>query len=265
MHKDSLQHILRERHLYKVGNMGILDRLEYFLSKKHLMRKQMPLFGNYTNPNAEGPIKSTVSYSNTTPALTNNYTQGPNIEPYLGIAGYEDPFRLHSSYQHIQPEIAVREPWATSATYTNNVAPSTGTPKTPDVPKGAYVGHVKSLAPPMTRQRETLYDAGSFRNLQRFAFASTPSQRFFDEKAPLPEYTTPAIYTHAVTCNLYPMRQGWEQAEVPEPGMRFNEIGTSPQTLLSAPLKVTTIIRGGDGRRVNTPVKAPKRKKSGGS
>ena len=212
------------------------------------------------------PMGTTVTTSNSTPARTNAYTRGPNPEPYLGNASYKDPYRVRTSFDTLQPRIPVREGrndlWTSvyddpqqqrSSAQTQNLQPN------PNAPGIAF-------APTQVRQRDNLYDAGDFRTLQRFVFAYTPSQRHFNERTPLPEFTTPSQYTNRVYTQQAMLKRGWSQAEVPELGPTENVVGVSPAWMLSTPLNVKTRIVGSvEGHRNTlTKVNAPKRKRSGG-
>ena len=228
-----------------------------------------------TNRGAQGNVgsSSTTTITDiTTPARTRAYTRGPNPEPYLQTRAWKDPNRLFSPFQHLQPRVPVMEPWAVSSTYIQNTAQSTAQPRNQVAP-GPYVGKVKSLSPPMVTQRETLYDDANFHRLQRFYFAKTASQRYFDERSPLPEFTTPSTPTHMVIAGnneYFPVESqpGWRQSFVPPMVPRDEtqlEVGTSPPWLLSTPLNVKQITYSEyDTRRPLIQAKAPKRKRSGG-
>lgn len=238
-----------------------------------IRKKQMdPEFANTIVPTSVGPKGSTTTYgTTTTPANTTAFVPGPNPEPYLQTGEWRDPFRVRTPYLHEQPEIPVQEPWAVSSVYIQNVNTSTGQFKG-QVPPTPQAGRFRSVAPPMTTQRDLLYDAANFHTLQKFTFV-TPSQRYFDQRIPLPEYTTPSMPAHSVITGnnqYYPseMQPGWSQSFVPEPGMHFPIFGDSPPLLLSTPLNVrvrqySTYDTTETRRPLKT--KAPKRHRSGSS
>jgi len=205
----------------------------------------------------------------TTPADTNAYTSGPDPEPYLNTGESIDLNRTRSPYLHLQPEIPVSQPWYASSTYIQNTNTSTGQYKN-QVQKTQLPSGVKPISPPFTTQRDTLYDDVNFHRQQRFYFAKTSSQVYFDERTPLPEFTTPSVPTNAVIAGgngYFPTmsQPGWRQSLVPEPGRRDIEYGTSPPWLLSTPLNVKQITYSEyDRPRLPLKAKAPKRQRSGG-
>jgi hypothetical protein len=241
--------------------MGILTRFKWLLKPRS--NGSGRLWDNVNTPGSVG--WSAAPTRGLAWPYSNNFVPGPNPEPYLheGISA-TDPRRLHASPRNLQPRIAVQEPRGTGQpTYINNTMPSTNTPQA--LPSAMPI---QAIAPSQTRQRDLEWDAGDSRTLQRFVFAKTPSQVYFDEKTPLPEFTTPATYANAVIAGAngyFPSssQTGWEQSFVPEPGMRMNEVGTAPPTLLSRPLNVRTLQVQTSARQ---PLKArsPKRKRTGG-
>lgn len=214
--------------------------------------------GNVTNMGTPVPLVRPPGFTPNPPVLPL-----PNPEPYLRGVSIVSPLRQHAQPDTLQPEIPVKEPRSTGwgAIYNDPQQPGSTAQTTVQQP----AQHVPGQAPPMTRQRDNQWDAGSFRNLQRFVFSETQSQQYFDQKVPLPEFTTPAVYSHGVQTNIYPGQHGWEQPFVPEPGMHFPEVGIAPPTLLSRPINVRTVTGSVDGHR--SPIKsakAPKRQRSGG-
>jgi hypothetical protein len=220
-----------------------------------------------------GAAVTTLSGNSTTPADTISFQRGPNPEPYLLDVTNEMSNRTRASYVHQHPEIPVQDPWIVSSTYIQNVNTSPAQPKNQVAP-ALFQGSIRSVAPPMTTQRDNLYDAAdSDRVLQRFHFAHTQSQRYFDEKQPIPEFNTPGMYTHAVIAggnNYFPTysQSGWRQQFVPEFGQRGQnmlDVGTAPPTLLSTPLNVHQIVYSEyDTARPLVKGTAPKRRRSGG-
>jgi hypothetical protein len=207
----------------------------------------------------------------TTPPDTRAYMHGPNPEWYLQTGETANPMRARSSYITMQPEIPVKEPWAVSSVYIQNNDTSTAQPKN-QVPPGQFIGQIKALAPPMTTQRDLLYDDVDYERIQKGTFV-TPSQHYFDQRDPLPEFTTPSAFSHAVIAGnnaYFPVesRRGWSQSFVPgsqgvSPRLGNElEVGTSPPWLLSTPLNVKQITYS-EYDRVRQPIKAvsPKRKK----
>jgi hypothetical protein len=240
--------------------MKFLERWKH-LSKHRDSIRRGKLYDNINSPGGVKPPQTTVSTSNSVPARTQAFVQGPQIDVYLQTAEWKSPTRHAVAFNHLQPRIAVKEPWATSSTYIQNTQPQTGIPPS-GLTQGQYIAEIKALAPPMTRSRDLLWDAGNSKTLQRMTFI-TPSQTYFNERTPITDFVAPSYYSNQVTTNIYPLRQGWEQAFVQEPGMRQNEIGIATPYHLSTPLKVTTII----GENYKTPVthaKSPKRKRTGG-
>jgi len=220
------------------------------------------LWDNINSPGGVNPPATTVSTSNSVQARVNNFVSGPSVEPYIKSFGYELPYQHKVSFNHLQPRIPVREPWASSSIYIQNTQPQSGLPQTTDVTQGKYIAEIKALAPPMTRQRDNLYDAANSKTLQRGTFI-TASQQYFNERTPITDFVAPSYYTNQVTTNIYPLRPGWAQSYVPDPGMRYDTVGASPPYQLSTPLSVTTIVNSG----VHTKpmhAKAPKRKRTGG-
>ena len=199
----------------------------------------------------------------TTPARTNNFVPGPNVEPYLHTAEWKDPDRLRTAPNHLQPFVPVQEPrndlW--NSVY-DDPQQQRSTAQPQNLPLNLKAPGV-AFAPTQVRQRENLYDAGDFRTLQRFAFAHTDSQRYFDQMEPIPEFTTPLRRVHGVYTNQAVLKRGWSQTEVPETGMSANHVGVAPAYLLSTPLRVKTRNTGGiDGHRTAiTKANAPKRKR----
>lgn len=245
--------------------MGFFQRLRWLVTPR--ARGSGNLWDNVNTPGSVGwgAAPPHASQAQAWP-YDNFFAPGPNPEMYLKEgATYRDPFRLHASPRTLLPEIPVQEPRGSGApTYINNTTPSTAQPQA--LPKSLPV---RAIASPQTRQRELEYDAGDPRTLQRMVFSSTASQQYFNERTPLPEYTTPSVPTNMVIAgsnSYFPasMQHGWEQALVPEPGMRMNEVGASPPTLLSRPITVNTVQTVGGGRAPIKGAKAPKRKKSGG-
>lgn len=241
--------------------MGFWHRLK-FLSKP----RSTGSGGLWDNTNTPGSVGFSARDNALLPHYSPNVNvRGPNPEPYLHTGEWKDPFRLHAPPDTLLPEIPVKEPRGTPVTglvYNDPVQP--GSPGQPTV-QPAQAAPVIGVAPPQTRQRDLAFDAGSFRNLQRFVFSSTPSQVYFNQRVPIQEYTTPSVPAHAVQTTIYPVQTGWEQAFVPEPGMHFPHVGTAPPTLLSRPLNVRTNVGSVEGKR--SPIKnakAPKRQRSGG-
>lgn len=247
--------------------MGFLQRLRWLNTPR--AQGSGKLWDN-SNSGGVGTGKqgTTVQTSLSVPAQTDAFVPGPNPEPYLKTGEWRSPMRIRPAFDALQPRIPVKQPWAVSSTYVQNGSSAPGQFKN-QVPKGSYVGKIKALAPPMTMQRDTLYDAADFARTQRFVFTKTPSQVYFDQKTPLPEFTTPAAWTHAVIAGnngYFPTssQSGWEQKFVPESlTPRMNEVGTSPPWLLSTPLNVKQITYS-EYDRQRTPIKAvaPKRKRS---
>lgn len=248
--------------------MGLIARLKFL--RKPRAQGTGKLWDNVNSPGAVG-WSAAPAHSNEAQAwpYRNTFFPGPNPEPYLKEGTSADnPFRVHASPRQLQPEIAVREPRGgplTGLTY-NDPVRTAGSPGQPTVQGQA--APVIGAAPTQTRQRDLEWDAGDPRTLQRFVFAKTPSQIYFDEKTPLQEFTTPATYTNMVIAGdngYFPSSShtGWEQPFVPEPGMRQNEVGTAPPTLLSRPLNVRTV-QVQQSARAPLKAKAPKRKRTGG-
>jgi hypothetical protein len=187
----------------------------------------------------------------------------PNPEYYLksGVLPV-DPYRVHSEPDHLRPRIPVREPPGTLAsgtTYTQSPNSAPGSPLS-SIPVAAPV---VGGAPTQIRSRDNEYDAGNPVRLQRGTFI-TPSQQYFDQRTPLPEFATPSVHTNGVTTNIYPVQSGWVQDYVPDPGMGPNEIGVAPPWLLSSPIhSVTKIETVNTTRAAITGAKAPKRQRSG--
>lgn len=209
----------------------------------------------------------------TTPPDTTAFMHGPNPEWYLQTGEGANPMRTRAPYVTMQPEIPVKEPWAVSSVYIQNTKQSTAQPRNQVAP-GSYIGNIKALAPPMTTQRDLLYDDADFHRLQRFYFTKTQSQRYFDQRTPLPEFSTPSQPAHAVIAGnneYFPTetKRGWYQSFVPgSAGVSPRnanelEVGTSPPLLLSTPLNVKTITYS-EYDHVRQPIKAtaPKRKKN---
>jgi hypothetical protein len=242
--------------------MKFLSRLRN-LTKHENAYGRGRLWDNINSPGGVKPPQTSMSTSNSVPARTQAFTQGPQVEYYLQTVESKDPFRHSTTFNTLQPRISVREPWAASSTYIQNTAKGqTGIPQTSDITKGQYIAKIKALAPPMTRQRDNLYDAANSATLQRGTFI-TPSQQYFNERTPIYEFSQPSFYTNQVYANLFPLRQGWQQVYVPETGMRRDEIGVATPYQLSTPLNVTTIIQDNYKAPI-THAKSPKRKRTGG-
>jgi hypothetical protein len=221
------------------------------------------LWDNTNSPGTVHPPQTTVSTSNSVQARTQAYTPGPNVEPYLRTQEAKNPFRHSASFNQLQPRISVREPWAVSSTYIQNTGKGqTALPQTTDVHTGTFIAQIKALAPPMTRQRDNLYDAANSKTLQRMTFI-TPSQQYFNERTPIVDFVAPSYYSNQVTTNIYPGQPGWAQMYVPDPGMRPDIVGASPAYQLSTPLNVHTNIQDNSIRAKVTNAKAPKRKRTG--
>lgn len=251
--------------------MGILSRWRFYSRPRQAGTGRLWDNSNRGAQGNVGPASTTTITDITTPARTNAYVRGPNPEMYLQSGAWKDPSRKFSPFQHLQPRVPVSEPWAVSSTYIQNVNTSTGQPKNQVAP-GPYVGKIKSISPPMVTQRDTLYDDANFHRLQRFYFAKTPSQQYFDQRTPLPEFTTPSVPTNMVIAGnneYFPVESqpGWRQTYVPFAQPRDAdqmEVGTSPPWLLSTPLNVKQITYSEyDTRRPLINAKAPKRKRSG--
>ena len=249
--------------------MGIIKRLLHM--RKPRTAGTGRIWDNINTPGATGwssnlgtlPLVRPPGFVPNTPTLPL-----PNPEPYLKGTTIASLLRQHAQPDTLQPEVPVKEPRATGwgAIYNDPQQPASTAQQTVQQP----AQHVPGQAPPMTRQRENQWDAGDSRTLQRFVFAKTQSQQYFDQKQALPEFTTPAVFSNGVIAghNGYfpsPMQHGWEQPFVPEPGMHFPEVGIAPPTLLSRPINVRTVTGSVDGHR--SPIKsakAPKRQRSGG-
>lgn len=252
--------------------MGFLARCKAIASRPRVSGYG----GLWDNTNTPGSVSAETSMSTPTPLVRpRGYTPNPpvlplpNPEPYLKGVSIVSPFRQHSQPDTLQPEVPVKEPRTTGwgAIYNDPTrstsAPAQVTVQQPTLP-------VPGQAPPMTRQRDNEWDAGSYRNLQRFVFAKTASQQYFDQRTPLPEFTTPSVRSNGVIAgnnSYYPamMQHGWEQPFVPEPGMHFPIVGVAPPTFLSKPIHVVTNVGSVEGHR--SPIKnakAPKRVRSGG-
>lgn len=235
-------------------------------------RQQQALFGNTIVPSSVGAELTTGSTSQVGQPNTRAYTRGPNPEPFLQTGESKDPLRGRAPKQTTQPRIPTLQPWATSSVYVQNNKQSTGQPRNQVAP-APYQSQLKSLAPPMITQRDTIWDDADYNRTQwRFHLAFTPSQMYFNQKAPLPEFTTPARYIHGVQAGeipggMYPseMRHGWSQNTVPAFIPRQAEVGDSPPWLLSTPLNVKQRTYSAyDTTETRRPLKthAPKRIKS---
>lgn len=206
----------------------------------HLFRrrraKNLKYGGLWDNINAPGGngYSAPATPANSTQSGPNAYTPGPGLEPYLGDAWQPSPYRQHSRASQLQPVIPVKNPMAADR----------GTPS-------------------RTRIRDNEWDAAEPSTLR---IPDQGSQQYFNERVPLPEFTTPSVYAHQVQCNIYPGQRGWAQSYVPSFGMRANEIGIAQPMKQSRPISATTAITGSiEGHRA--PIskgKAPQRKKSGG-
>lgn len=205
--------------------MGFFARCKFLLQPRR--RYTGKIWDNVNTPGSKAFLTPTTPISSTQ-AQENFFTPGPKLEPYLLSGGSKSPYREHSSPDTLQPVLPVRLPGKTSR----------------------------------TSRTSNVYDAG---NPSVLRVPDQASQQYFNEKIPLPEFTTPAIFAHAVQCNIYPVQAGWEQAYVPSSGMRQNEVGTAPPTLLSRPIVAKTITGSVSGHRSPIKkVKAPARKRSGG-
>lgn len=253
--------------------MGFFSRWKH-LSRMEKNARQNPLFANSIVPTSVGSDHVTMITTTSTPANTGAYVGGPNPEMYIHSSGYMDPNRGQAPVITLQPRIPAREPWASSSVYIQNTKQSTAQPRNQVAP-GQFQSKLKSTAPPMTTIRENLYDeADPNIQLWRFHLAHTPSQLYFDEKVPLPEFTTPAVYAHSVQVGeipggIYPSmsQTGWEQSFINWPGPRQNQEGVSPPWLLSTPLNVkqrTYTTYDTNTTRQPLKAKAPKRRKAGG-
>lgn len=253
--------------------MGFFSRWRY-LNRMEANAQQGPLFGNTVVPGSNGSNNTTMITTTSTVANTGAFVGGPNPEMYLKHTGYMDPNRGRSPDINLQPRIPAREPWAVSSVYIQSTAQSTGQPRNQVAP-GQFQSKIKSMAPPMTTIRDNLYDeADPSIQLWRFHLARTPSQLYFKESTPLPEFTTPSVYAHGVQAGeipggIYPSmsQTGWEQSFVNWSGPRQTEVGQSPPWLLSTPLNVKqrTYTTYDSGHRAPVKAKAPKRHRSGGS
>jgi hypothetical protein len=242
--------------------MKFLERWKH-LSRHKESYERGRLWDNINSPGGVKPPQTSVSTSNSVQARTQAYTPGPNVEYYLKTTESKNPFRHSTSFNQLQPRISVREPWAVSSTYIQNTGKGqTGLPQTTDVHTGTFIAQIKALAPPMTRQRDNLYDAANSKTLQRMTFI-TPSQQYFNERTPIVDFVAPSYYSNQVTTNMYPGQPGWSQMYVPEPGMRPDTVGASPPYQLSTPLNVHTLIQDNSIRAKVTGAKAPKRKRTG--
>lgn len=195
-------------------------------------RRARALWDNVNTPGGKGASAPTTPISSTQ-GVDNSFTPGPQIEPYLASGWTSSPYRLHSPADQLQPIIPVTNPMA--------------------APKGV---------PARTRIRDVEWDAGNPATLRK---PDQPLQQYFNERIPLQEFTTPSVPAHGVQCNIYPVQSGWEQAFVPQAGMRANDIGIAPPVLLSRPLRSKTLTGSVDGHR--SPIKAakaPTRKRAGG-
>jgi hypothetical protein len=254
--------------MYKGGSMGILSR--WHRARARLKeRADNREFANSLTPGSVGSQGTTTLTDVTTPAQTNAYTRGPNPNPMTHTMAYKNPYRHRARFLQLQPEIPVAEPWVVSSVYVQNTGKSSGTADN-NVAQGQFIGEIRAVAPPMTTQRDLEYDnAGAF--LQRFEYV-TPSQRYFDAKVPLPEFTTPAVFANMVIAGnneYFPVesKRGWYQSFVAGVGVRDAqqmEIGTAPPWLLSTPLNVKTRIYSEYDHRPPVVGKAPKRKRSAG-
>jgi hypothetical protein len=228
------------------------------------------LWDNNSGAHAGGSNPDVTGITTTsTPAQTQAFTAGPNPEPYLQTRETRSAFRKFVPYLKLQPEIAVKQPWAVSSTYIQNTQQSTAQLRG-QVPMAAPQGSYRAMSPSQTMQRDLQWDAAdSDKTLQRFHFSGTPSQRYFDEKIPLPEFTTPSYYAHSVIAGnneYYPVesKRGWYQGFDPGIDMRENDVAAAPPWLLSTPLNVHQITYSEYDHRQPVVGKAPKRRKSAG-
>lgn len=242
--------------------MGVLSRW------KHLSTPRAAGSGRIWDNNygvGAGQEYQTVTPFTTT-AQTENYTPGPNPAPGLATGAYARLDRQFMPYLKLQPQVPVKDPWATSSVYVQQNKQSTAQPRNqvaPAIPQGQY----RAMSPSQTMQRDLEYDAAdSDKALQRGHFI-TPSQRYFNERTPLPEFTTPSVPSHSVIAGnneYYPVesKRGWYQGFDPGIAMRENDMAVSPPWLLSTPLNVKTIIYSEyDTHRKPIVAKAPKRRK----
>lgn len=217
------------------------------------------IWDNTNSPGTNGTTLTTMSGNATQETAENYYQPGPNPEPYLRTGESKNPARLHSHLPIVQPPVPNRVPSTDigNETYINVNGPVAN----PRVV--AKARPLKTMAPTFRTIRELEYDGASQRSLQRFNFVTTTSQRYYNERTPLPEFTTPSVLAHEVRTTPLMFRSGWSQAHVPEPGMSVNHIGHAPPWLMSSPMHVTTTSVGNDGHR--SPIKnarAPKRIRS---
>lgn len=243
--------------------MGFLARAKHAFSPRQAGSGR--LWDNTNTPGSIRTPQTTMSGNATTANRDNVFVQGPNPEPYLHTGSYKDPNRLHARFATLQPRVAVIEPksglyntvyddpqQARSTAQPQNLKPNVGMPGV-------------MFAPAHVRQREQLYDAAQASTIRQ-AQAWTASQRYFDQKEALPEFTTPSRFSHSVYTNQAQLKRGWYQAEVPESGERRNQVGVAPAVLLSRPINAKTMnVSSMSGHR--SPIsnaKAPKRVRSGG-
>jgi hypothetical protein len=251
--------------------MGFLSRVKALYTRPRVSGYG-GLWDNINTPGTTSP--ATTMGTNVPLVRPKGFTPNPPVlpvpapEPYLKGVSIVSPFRQHSQPDTLQPEVPVKEPRTTGwgAIYNDPKQPASTAQVTVQQPALPVPGQ----APPMTRQRDNEWDAGSYRNLQKGTFTTTPSQIYFNQRTPIPEFTTPSVFSNGVIAgnnSYYPamMQHGWEQPFVPEPGMHFPVVGVAPPTFLSKPIHVVTNVGSVEGHR--SPIKnakAPKRQRSGG-
>lgn len=245
--------------------MGFLSRFKQaYRSPRH--DGSGALWDNVNSGNvSKKTLQTTMSGNATTANRDNVFVQGPNPEPYLRTGSFKDPDRLHARFIALQPRVSVIEP--KSGLY-NTVYDDPQQPRSTAQPQNLTLNPGMPgvmFAPTQVRQREQLYDAAAAATI-RTNQSYTPSQVYFNQKEPLPEFTVPSKFSHSVYTNQAQLKRGWYQAEVPEPGERRNIYGSTPPVHLSTPISVKTMnISSMSGHR--SPIKngkAPQRVRSGG-
>lgn len=189
------------------------------------------IWDNINTPGSKSFLAPT-SRANTTGPRGNFYTPGPNPEMNLqaGVSSIS-PFRYRANAPTDQPIVPVQD-------------------------------RLPGERAPRTQQRETIWDAGNPATLRTSDLAS---QQHFNQVQALPVDAV-LVRANGVQCDIYgtPLQTGWQQVLVPLAGMRENEVGTAPPTLLSRPLKVKMVTGSVEGKR--SPIKkakAPARQRGG--
>ncbi len=251
--------------------MGMLQRLFRSPPFKQWHASEVgaeDLSGNTLVPGSKAFTQTHTSDISTTPVTSRTDVVGPRPAANLHTGEQLDPDRVVASPDHMQPQIPVQEHRGMPGpqnfyleTRSSPATPTTTPKRTPIVARAPTQVRIKSKSNNSAEsyQGATVWDGGS-PHILREQQAHTESQHYFNE-GKVVQGNIVYVPAHGVEVPRLLWGYGWQQAFVPEPGMRLASVGDSPPLHQSRPIHVSTVQSLLVPSRDGTPAKAPVRQR----